>query len=175
MEETQPKIKAVQGIYQKLLEVQKEIAPIKKTEKNPFFGSLYFDVNGILAALKPILNKQGLVLTQGISIVDGKNVLATAVIDPDDEKHVMHSSILLPENLDPQKMGSAITYYRRYALQSLFALEAADDDANIASQPTRPTQGKIDPKSGGIIIDKTPTQPIRRQAETPVIKYEGIE
>ena len=34
---------------------------------------------------------------------------------------------------DPQKMGSAITYLRRYTLQSLLGLQAADDDANMAS------------------------------------------
>lgn len=43
---------------------------------------------------------------------------------------------------DPQKMGSAITYYRRYALQSLFLLRAEDDDANVAS--TKKTDKKID-------------------------------
>jgi hypothetical protein len=35
----------------------------------------------------------------------------------------------LPELADAQKAGSAITYFRRYALQSLLALEAEDDDA----------------------------------------------
>jgi hypothetical protein len=31
-------------------------------------------------------------------------------------------------------MGSAITYYRRYTLQSLLSLQAEDDDANTASK-----------------------------------------
>jgi hypothetical protein len=39
----------------------------------------------------------------------------------------------LPETVDAQKAGSAITYFRRYALQSLLALEAEDDDGNTAS------------------------------------------
>ena len=128
------------SIYKKLLEVQKEVAPIKKTEANPFFHSLYFDVNGILAALKPILNKHGLLLTQGIEANNDKNVLETVVTSVDDGSSVS-SHVLLPENLDPQKMGSAITYYRRYALQSLFALEAVDDDGNSSSQQT-PAQKK---------------------------------
>jgi len=38
----------------------------------------------------------------------------------------------LPEAPDAQKYGSAITYFRRYALQSLFLLEAEDDDGNNA-------------------------------------------
>jgi hypothetical protein len=32
-------------------------------------------------------------------------------------------------------MGSAITYYRRYTLQSLLSLQAVDDDGQAASQP----------------------------------------
>jgi ADP-ribosylglycohydrolase len=34
-------------------------------------------------------------------------------------------------------MGSAITYYRRYTLQSLLSMQAQDDDGQLASQPQR--------------------------------------
>jgi hypothetical protein len=116
----------------RLLEVQKEINPIKKTETNPFFNSKYFDVNAILEQLKPILTKYGLILTQPFNTVDGKNVLQTIVVDSESGEQ-MQSQIFIPEVLDPQKFGSAVTYYRRYALQSLFALQAEDDDANKAA------------------------------------------
>ena len=43
------------------------------------------------------------------------------------------SSLELPPLTDPQKIGSAITYYRRYTLQSLLGIQAEDDDANKAS------------------------------------------
>ena len=43
------------------------------------------------------------------------------------------SSLELPALNDPQKIGSAITYYRRYTLQSLLGIQAEDDDANKAS------------------------------------------
>lgn len=123
-------------LLEKLLEVQKEVAPIKKTEANPFFKSMYFDVNGVIAALKPILSKHGLILTQGIRTVDNKNVLVTEVTNAEDGEDIQ-SSIYLPDVQDPQKFGSAVTYYRRYALQSLFALEAQDDDGNLVSQSGR--------------------------------------
>ena len=44
----------------------------------------------------------------------------------------VESSLELPANLDAQKIGSAITYYRRYTLQSLLGLQAEDDDGNGA-------------------------------------------
>lgn len=124
------------NIYSKLLEVQKEVAPIKKTEDNPFFKSKYFDVNSILAALKPVLSKHGLVLTQAIQTQGERNVLNTVVANAENSESIT-STIYLPDATDPQKFGSAVTYYRRYALQSLFALEAEDDDGNMAAQPVK--------------------------------------
>ena len=39
----------------------------------------------------------------------------------------------LPEILDPQKIGSAVTYFRRGTLQSLLSLQAIDDDGQTAA------------------------------------------
>jgi hypothetical protein len=47
---------------------------------------------------------------------------------------VLESSIPLPVGLQPQPLGSAITYFRRYTLASLLALEIDDDDANEATK-----------------------------------------
>ena len=127
-------------IYEKLLEVQKEIGAIKKEETNPFFKSKYFDINGLLAAVKPVLNKYGLVLTQGLTHIEGKLALHTAIADVDGENTVIQDTCPIPETTDAQKAGSAITYFRRYALQSLLALEAEDDDASSV----KPKVGKKD-------------------------------
>jgi hypothetical protein len=37
---------------------------------------------------------------------------------------------------DPQKLGSVITYFRRYTLQGLLGIRTKDDDANSASGQT---------------------------------------
>ena len=46
--------------------------------------------------------------------------------------------ILVADNKksDPQAMGSAITYAKRYALQAIYGLATEDDDANSASGKT---------------------------------------
>lgn len=143
------------SIYSKLLEVQKEVAPIKKTEDNPFFKSKYFDVNAILAALKPILSKNGLVLTQGIEVELGNNILSTTVTEAESGEGIK-SRVRLPDLADPQKFGSAVTYYRRYALQSLFALEAEDDDGNNAKE------SPANEHRGTPIATTVPAKPITR-------------
>lgn len=120
------------NIYQKLLLCQQEIGAITKTQDNPFFHSKYADINAILAVVKPILNSHGLVLTQALRATDGKNGLLTAISDADSKDEIT-AYCYLPEMPDPQKTGSAITYFRRYALQSILALEVQDDDGNVAS------------------------------------------
>jgi len=119
---------------QKLFNLQNKLKAVKKDAENPFFKSKYFDINGLLSALKPLLNEEGLVVIQPLDVSEGGvNILKTLVIDAESGDVLVNSSVALPSNVDPQKMGSAITYFRRYALQSLFLLEAEDDDANSAS------------------------------------------
>jgi len=115
----------------KIAKIQNEIGVMVKTETNPFFKSKYLDINGLLTQLQPLLEKHNLVVVQPLTIKDGKQALSTLVLDGD--KILLASEMLLPEIQDPQKMGSAITYYRRYALQSLFLSRAEDDDANLSS------------------------------------------
>jgi hypothetical protein len=118
---------------QKLLDVQMEIGAIKKDSENPYFKSKYFDINALLGQVKPILNKHGLILLQELDHIDSKLALRTIIIDSESGEQI-YSACPLPEVTDAQKAGSAITYFRRYALQSLLALEAEDDDANSASK-----------------------------------------
>lgn len=116
----------------KLHELQKAIKPITKDSENPFFKSKYFDINAIIENIKPIIDKMGIVITQPLTVVEGKNVLKTLVCDNNGDI-LAESSIVIPEATDPQKMGSIITYFRRYSLQSLLFLQAEDDDGNRAS------------------------------------------
>jgi len=113
--------------HEKLLSAQKKIGKIAKDKTNPFFKSKYADINAILDMVKPALNEEGLVLLQSLSHIDGKPAIMTII---QDEEGIEMSLTPLPENTDPQKMGSIITYFRRYALQSMLALQAEDNDAN---------------------------------------------
>lgn len=125
------------NIYTKLSAVKKEIGAISKDSTNPFFKSKYFDINGLLKHVEPLLEKNGLLLLQPIV----KGEVFSEIIDIESGDSVT-SSIALPQIEDPQKLGSAVTYYRRYTLQSLLGLQAEDDDANAASKATKPKAEK---------------------------------
>lgn len=120
------------SIYKKLAEAKKEIGKVSKNAKNPHFKNTYADVNALIEAVEPILLEKGLLLLQPIQ---SQKVL-TIIHDVESNESVQ-SEIDLPALSDPQKLGSAITYFRRYTLQSLLSLQAEDDDANKASQTTQ--------------------------------------
>tara|TARA_R110001592_G_scaffold101704_3_gene287684 strand:- start:15324 stop:15875 length:552 start_codon:yes stop_codon:yes gene_type:complete len=143
-----------ENIYSKLFALQNELGAITKDSKNPFYKSKYFDVNSLIAQLKPLLQKHKLVLLQPIT----DNQVRSVLVDLDGGS--VESSIKLPDNLDAQKLGSAITYFRRYTLQSLLALQAVDDDANLASHGIVPfpeqKDYKIKKKSKPVLLENTP-------------------
>lgn len=113
----------------KLLEAKKEIGKVSKNAKNPHFKNTYADVNALIEAVEPILHTHGLLLLQ--PIIEGNVV--TQIIDVESGQSV-ESSLPLPQGLNPQQLGSAVTYFRRYTLQSLLSLQATDDDGNDASK-----------------------------------------
>lgn len=129
-----------ENIYSKLFKLQSELGSISKDATNPFYKSKYFDINSLIGQLKPLLEKHNLLLLQPIT----DNQVRSIIFDLDGGS--VESSMLLPNDLDAQKLGSAITYFRRYTLQSLLALQAIDDDGNLA----------IKKKSKPKLINNTP-------------------
>lgn len=134
----------MKNILPKLLAVQKEIKPIEKDAMNPHFKNKYFDINSLLAAVKPILNAHGLLLLQPLI----GDTLKTIITDVESAESY-ESTALLPQVSDPQKAGSIISYYRRYSLVSLLGLEGEDDDGNAAAPVTAPNapQSSVAPKA----------------------------
>ncbi len=135
-------------MYQKIQNIQKEIGKMSKSKQNPFYKSGYFDINMLLEKLQPLLEKEGLVLMQPLTTVGDKPSITTMLIDLDicpekKQQDMLQFTIVLPEVANAQKMGSAITYVRRYAIQSLFALISEDDDGNVASGKKTPDNFKL--------------------------------
>ena len=138
-------------LFERLLTAQAAIGKISKDKENPFFKSKYADINVVIDMVKPILNENGILFMQPLSNVDGKPAITTILRHG--EESIEHTTVFpdLPKPSEGKKsnpfqeMGSAITYYRRYALISILGLESTDDDANSA--PTAPQKEKTKPKA----------------------------
>ena len=119
------------SINLKIFRIQNEIEAIIKDAKNPYFKSNYADINAMLEQLQPLLNKYKVVIEQ--PMIDGKVFTILTCVETGDSKQ---SCLELQPLSDPQKLGSVITYYRRYTLQGLLGIRTKDDDANAASGRT---------------------------------------
>lgn len=137
-----------------LSDAKKEIGAITKNEENPFFKSKYFDINALIEHVEPVLESHGLLLLQPLT--EGKVLTQIFHVET---SQVISSYMALPELMDPQKMGSAITYYRRYTLQSLLALQSEDNDGNGA---TLPVLNIGEPKWVSAIEKRTPLITVKK-------------
>lgn len=111
---------------------QSEMENAKKTSTNPFFKSKYADLAEVLDTVKPILNKYGLSVTQFPSFLDGIVGVETILLHTSGQwiSGVSGSPIV---KSDPQSVGAAISYLRRYSLAAVCGIAQEDDDGNKAS------------------------------------------
>ncbi len=117
------------SINAKMIEFHKRFAKVtlKRTGWNPHYKSEYFTLDDVVNAVTPCLNEIGLyVFHQTMQDDDGRHILLTSIMTEDGDK--IGTSLRLPETDDPQKMISAITYYRRVNLACLVNLAEHDDD-----------------------------------------------
>lgn len=120
--------------------VQLEIEPIIEADaNNPFHKSKYATLGHILSRIRPILRRHRFVIKQGAGKVfaHGKEVRYFLPVfmeishAPSGESERQMIEIPLVK-VDPQAVGIAITYGRRYLLQSYFGIASMDDDAASA-------------------------------------------
>jgi len=112
---------------------QGEITGALKDSANPFFKSKYADLASVWDACRASLSKNGLAVIQVASTGDSGAAVVTTTLAHKSGQWMRGSIALLPVKSDPQGMGSAYTYARRYALAAMVGVAQIDDDANAAS------------------------------------------
>lgn len=162
------------SINKKLFELQKSIGAITKDSVNPHFKNRYFDINTLLAEIKPKLIEQNLLLTQ-VLVVDGGNQLLETKLTCVETNESVSGFMLLPAGVKPQDMGSAITYFRRYSLQSMLGLEAEDDDGNTASSVSFQAQKPAPKPIANAANDKQAVEKFVAGLEQPTTAREWVD
>jgi hypothetical protein len=133
--------------YTDLLKAQTQIEEIAKDGKNPFFNSDYATLNATILACKKILNDNNFVILQPLQSDSDGVYVCTTLIHISGEKIESRMRIKAKSDNNPQDQGSAITYARRYSLQSLLLMSAVDDDGERATDHSKKvmnTQPKIE-------------------------------
>lgn len=127
------KSESIKHLAEALANAQAEIGDAVKDSKNPHFKNNYASLTEVLAVAKSVLPKHGLSFCQ-FPAEAGR--LVTILMHSSGEYIEQEASTPLSKN-DPQGVGSALTYLRRYSLKSVLGIGDADDDAEAAKADVR--------------------------------------
>lgn len=116
-----------------VIAAQGELGTAKKTADNPFFKSKYADLAAVVETARPVLTRHGLGVVQSADC-DGELAVVETLLVHTSGEWFKSRTVLKPTKADPQGMGSAVTYARRYAFMAIIGMAAEDDDGNAASQ-----------------------------------------
>lgn len=127
---------SIKEIAKALCAVQSEIKPAIKGSRNPYFKSFYADLSAVWDSCRASLVRNGLCVTQVMDDGGDCSYLSTFLLHTSGE-WMGGKQRLNPVKDDPQGIGSAITYARRYGLAAILGIVAdEDDDGNAAAAET---------------------------------------
>jgi hypothetical protein len=127
---------SIDKIIPAFIAFQSDMPSVPKDGNNPHFKSKYATLGAITEATRPHLAKHGLGFMQWMANREGFQLIVTRIMHTSGQWMEDEGYILNPTKNDPQGMGSAVTYARRYTLgASLGIITEDDDDGNRASEP----------------------------------------
>ena len=115
-----------------LLKAQKNIGAANKGAVNPFFHSTYATLGDIMEACKQPLLDEGISVLQLVGHDESGNYVETMFLHESGEFISEKMTITCAKAHDPQAQGSAISYAKRYGLQSAAFIPSIDDDGEGA-------------------------------------------
>ena len=121
------KSESIKELATALNKFQAECSGAKKDADNPFFGSKYANLEAVINCAKSALDNNGLAVSQ-FPIMDQGYCGVETILMHSSGEWISNTLLLACKKQDPQAMGSAITYARRYAYQSVLGIPSEDDD-----------------------------------------------
>lgn len=103
----------------------------------------YATLDSVLDTITPALTENKLMIMQDGEKLENSLRVETTVVHVSGQWAKFYFDIPIVKN-DPQGVGSAFTYGRRYALAAAFGLSQADDDAQIAVKSAQDWKRDLD-------------------------------
>ncbi len=123
----------INELAEALSKAQGVISGALKDSSNPFFKSSYADLHSVMACAREPLAANGLSVVQPTAVIDGQLCLITMIMHKSGQWLKSVVPLILVKQ-DPQSVGSAITYYRRYSYSALVGIAQMDDDGESAME-----------------------------------------
>lgn len=160
-----------------LSKAQALIKPAIKDSENPFFKSHYADLSAVWEAARIAITSNGLSVTQLINTSEGNNINVETILLHESGEWISGAFNMPYLKVDPQAVGSAITYARRYALAAIIGIVAdEDDDGNKAAEKGQGAKPPMQPPA-----EKKPEPPkdgekdLRAETVRMIMEVEGID
>jgi hypothetical protein len=156
----------MQDFWTAFLSAQSSFRDPCKDTSNPHFKSRFVSLKGVADAVRPALHKAGITVTQLIDFEDGTTFVRTVLAHTSGQSIDSRCPVVTAKQNDPQAMGSAITYARRYALAAICGVAPSDDDDDgegaverepvkvKAKQAAPPKRTFASPEAAGIALGK---------------------
>jgi hypothetical protein len=125
-----------------LVKAQARLEGARKDSRNPHLNSKYADLASVWDACREAITGNGLSVVQTLDDNCGDNQVCVVTTLLHESGQWIRSRLRMVasrpskqgEQIDPQSVGSAITYARRYALAAIVGVCPEDDDAEAAMQ-----------------------------------------
>lgn len=127
------KSESIKEIAIAMCKAQTAMGGAHKGSKNPFFKSSYADLGSVIEVVKEPFASNGLSYIQ-FPIEDGGRIGIETILLHTSGEWISNKFTVQLTKQDAQGAGSAITYCRRYGLQSMAGIPSEDDDGNSASK-----------------------------------------
>jgi len=128
-----------QNIATALLEFHKTNPHAFEDKRNPHFKNQYASLESVIKTVRTA-SQFGLTFTQEMDFEGDITFVRTVMMHSSGDTRVSRTKIVSKDPNDPQKQGSAISYAKRYGLQSIYGLSSPsdDDDGEIANKDGKP-------------------------------------
>lgn len=135
------------NLYAALVRAQKDFKRIDRNKSG--YNYKYAPLDVVRNAVVPTLTKHGLTVIQ-FPISDEDKIGVETTLAHESGQSVSRTFTTRLAKLDPQSVGSAITYYRRYALLACLGLAPEDEDNDasdhVHTQPrAHEASSEVDP------------------------------
>lgn len=121
-----------------LAKAQGQIEGAKKSSSNPFFKSKYADLAECWNTCREALTANEIsVIQMPEEINENGRLNITTMLAHSSGQYISSTLTMTVTKLDPQAIGSAITYGRRYALAAMVGLAQEDDDGEKAMERSK--------------------------------------
>ena len=163
-----------------LFSIQNNLPPAIKDARNSFVGNDYATLNSVMETCRDALYSHGIWLVQlpcpaPVELGTGHIGLETRLTHVESGQWLSSVTVIPLPKSDPQGLGSALTYARRYSLCTILGIITEDDDGNAASvHPQRQHRPQSQPKTRAQDKTRSPNSSTQCQSSTSLPRLDGI-